>query len=53
MTAFITYAMQIVMSFLMLTAMSVMLPRAAVAAERIDEVLRTETSIVEKEIQPS
>lgn len=49
MTAFITYAMQIVMSFLMLTAMSVMLPRAAVAAERIDEVLRTETSIVEKE----
>ena len=40
---------QIVMSFLMLTAMSVMLPRAAVAAERIDEVLRTETSIVEKE----
>ena len=49
MTAFITYAMQIVMAFLMLTVMSVMLPRAAVAAERIDEVLRTETSIVEKE----
>ena len=38
MTAFITYAMQIVMSFLMLTMMSVMLPRAAVAADRIDEV---------------
>lgn len=48
MTAFITYSMQIVMSFLMLTAMSIMLPRAAVAAERIDEVLRTETSIADK-----
>ncbi len=45
MTAFITYAMQIVMSFLMLTAMSIMLPRAGVAAERIDEVLRTHSSI--------
>lgn len=49
MTAFITYAMQIVMSFLMLTAMSIMLPRAAVAAERIDEVLCTESSIRDKE----
>lgn len=49
MTAFITYSMQIVMSFLMLTAMSIMLPRAAVAAERIDEVLRTETTIADKE----
>ncbi len=47
MTAFITYAMMIVMSFLMLTAMSIMLPRAAVAAERIDEVIRTESSILE------
>lgn len=45
MTAFITYAMMIVMSFLMLTMMSIMLPRAAVAAERIDEVIRTESSI--------
>lgn len=45
MTAFITYAMMIVMAFLMLTAMSIMLPRAAVAAERIDEVIRTESSI--------
>lgn len=45
MTAFITYAMQIVMSFLMLTVMSIMLPRAAVAANRIDEVLSTEPSI--------
>ncbi len=49
MTAFITYAMQIVMSFLMLTMMSIMLPRAAVAADRIDEVLRTETSINDQE----
>lgn len=47
MTAFITYAMLIVMAFLMLTVMSVMLPRAGVAAERIDEVLRTDVSIHE------
>jgi ATP-binding cassette subfamily B protein len=46
-TAFITYTMMIVMSFLMLTAMSIMLPRAGVAAERIDEVIRTRTSIEE------
>lgn len=49
MTAFITYSMMIVMSFLMLTAMSIMLPRAAVAAERIDEVIRTDSSIEDKE----
>lgn len=49
MTAFITYAMMIVMSFLMLTMMSIMLPRAAVAADRIDEVLRTKASIIDKE----
>lgn len=47
MTAFITYTMQIVMAFLMLTMMSIMLPRAGVAAARIDEVLKTETSITE------
>lgn len=45
MTAFITYAMMIVMSFLMLTMLSIMLPRAAVAAERIDEVVVTESAI--------
>ena len=45
MTAFITYAMQIVMAFLMMTAMSIMVPRAGVAADRIDEVLKTESSI--------
>ncbi len=41
MMAFITYTMQIVMSFLMLAMVAVMLPRAGVAAERIDEVIRT------------
>lgn len=45
MTAFITYTMQIIMAFLILTMMSVMLPRAAVSAERIDEVLDTEITI--------
>lgn len=45
MTAFITYAMQIVMAFLMLTMLSVFLPRATVASERIDEVLETPLSI--------
>lgn len=48
MTAFITYAMQIVVAFLILSAMSIMLPRAAVAAERIDAVLNTETSVTNK-----
>ena len=48
MTAFITYSMQIVMSFLMLTMMSIMLPRAGVAAERIEEVLKTEPTIEDK-----
>lgn len=45
MTAFLTYAIQIVMSFLMLTGLSIMLPRSIVAAERIDEVLVTKPSI--------
>jgi ATP-binding cassette subfamily B multidrug efflux pump len=45
MTAFITYTMQIVMSFLMICMISIMLPRAAVAAERIDEVVNTQPSI--------
>ncbi len=43
--AFIQYAMQIIMAFLMITAISIMLPRANVAAGRIDEVLKTEVSI--------
>lgn len=47
MMAFITYSMQIVMSFLMLTMVSIMLPRAGVAAERIEEVLHTEPTILD------
>ena len=49
MMAFITYSMQIVMSFLMLTMISVMLPRAGVAAERIEEILHTEPTVLDKE----
>lgn len=45
MIAFISYTMQIIMSFLMITMVSVMLPRAGVAADRIDEVVRTKGSI--------
>lgn len=52
MTAFITYTMMIVMAFLMLTAMSIMLPRAAVAVERVEEVLHTEASVKNPE-QPA
>ena len=49
MMAFITYTMQIIMSFLMLTMISVMLPRAAVSANRINEVIETDVSISDKE----
>lgn len=49
MLAFITYTMQIVMSFLMLTMISVMLPRAGVAAGRIEEVIGTSAGITDKE----
>ena len=49
MLAFITYTMQIVMSFLMLTMISVMLPRAGVAAGRIEEVIGTSPSVTDKE----
>ena len=45
MIAFITYTMQIIMSFLMITMVSVMLPRAGVAADRIEEVIRTQSTI--------
>lgn len=47
--AFIQYAMQIIMSFLMITMMSIMLPRANVSAVRINEVLETEVSIRQPE----
>lgn len=50
MLAFITYTMQIVMAFLMITMISIMLPRAGVAAERIEEVLHMENSIHDKEV---
>jgi len=45
MIAFITYSMQIIMSFLMITMISIMLPRAGVAAGRIDEVINTKGTI--------
>ena len=52
--AFIQYAMQIIMSFLMITAMSIMLPRANVAALRINNVLKTKVSVIDPEnpVQP-
>ena len=46
-TAFITYTMQIVMSFMMITMVSIMLPRASVAADRIMEVLNTKPSVTD------
>ena len=45
MMAFIQYTMQIIMAFLMICMISVMLPRAAVSAGRVDEVLTSETLI--------
>ena len=47
MMAFMSYTMQIVMSFMILTMVSVMMPRAEVACERVEEVLATESSIRE------
>ena len=49
MIAFITYTMQIVMSFLMLAMVAIMLPRAGVAADRIDEVIHTPATIHDPE----
>ncbi len=46
-TAFITYSMVIIMGFLMLSAISIMLPRAGVAADRVEEVLETEISLTD------
>ena len=48
MMAFIQYTMQIIMSFLMISMISIMLPRASVSARRINEVLETEPSIQDK-----
>lgn len=49
MMAFITYTMQIIMSFLMISMISILLPRAGVAADRINEVLETIPRIRDKE----
>jgi len=49
MLAFIQYSMQIVMSFLMISMISIMLPRASVSANRITEVLEKEPSVKDKE----
>ena len=57
MMAFIQYTMQIVMSFLMISMVSIILPRASVSANRINEVLETEEFIKEsknpKKLDPS
>ena len=47
MMAFIQYTMQIIMSCLMICMISIMLPRAAVAAERVDEILTSKTAIAD------
>lgn len=53
MMAFMQYAMQIIMAFLMITMMSIMIPRANVAAKRINEVMETQVSIRDsQEVQP-
>ena len=49
MMAFIQYTMQVIMAFLMITMVSILLPRASVSAERISEVLECEPSIQEPE----
>ena len=49
MMAFIQYTMQIIMGFLMLCMISIMLPRAAVATDRVEEVLKSETIICDPE----
>ncbi|MCD8364321.1 MAG: ABC transporter ATP-binding protein/permease [Clostridiales bacterium] len=51
--AFMTYALQIIMAFMMIEMISIMLPRAAVAANRIDEVIKTESEIKDSEKAPS
>ncbi len=53
MVAFITYTMQIIMSFLMITMVSIMLPRAAVSAKRINEVLESDISVKDRNITSS
>ncbi len=56
MMAFIQYTMQIIMSFLMISMISIMLPRASVSAKRIDEIIQTDVVIqnpkIEKPLDP-
>lgn len=49
MIAFITYTMQIIMSFLMVSMVLIMLPRAVISLKRVSEVLNTESKIKDKE----
>lgn len=51
--AFITYTMQIIMSFLMIAVVSVMFPRAMVSVKRVKELLKTENSVKELECPKS
>ena len=51
MMAFIQYTMQIIMAFLMISMISVMLPRASVSATRIEEVLKTDL-VIHDPVQP-
>ena len=51
MMAFLQYTMQIVMSFLMISIISILLPRASVSAKRINEVLETEPNIKDKPVE--
>ena len=48
MMAFIQYAMHVIMSFLFISMMFIMVPRASVSADRINEVLETESSVKDK-----
>ncbi len=50
MMAFIQYAMQVIMSFLMISMVSIMIPRAAVSGDRINEILQTESSVNDPEV---
>ena len=47
--AFMQYAMQVIMAFLMITMVTIMLPRANVSAQRIQEVLNSEITVTDKE----
>ena len=53
MIAFIQYTMQIIMSFLMLTMISILLPRASVSAKRIDEIISAKNTINDPAVELS